>query len=287
MSLGTGIHHIVCDGLSSLHFINTWSKMARGGFHTAITPYFDRTLLRARDPPQPKFMHMEFQPPPALISNKDSEFAIFKLNVDQLNKIKAKAKGEGDDAVRLTSYEALAAHIWRCACRARGLPDEQETWLNVVFDFRSRLKPPLPQGYFGNAILVNGTPATYGELRSEPLPQTASRIKETVARMDDEYVRSAIDYLELQPEPDIKTMRRGPHTFGSPNMGVTSWVRLPVYEADFGWGRPIFMGPAAIPFEGQSYLLSNPENDGSLSLAISLQQGEMDTFNKLLYDISS
>ncbi|KAF5466878.1 hypothetical protein F2P56_016761 [Juglans regia] len=63
VSLGIGIHHIVADGFSGLHFVNTWSDMARG-LDLSLPPFIDRTLLRARDPPKPAFEHFEFQPPP-------------------------------------------------------------------------------------------------------------------------------------------------------------------------------------------------------------------------------
>ena len=90
-------------------------------------------------------------------------------------------------------------------------------------------------------------------------------------------------YLELQP--DLSALVRGAHTFKCPNLGITSWVRLPIHDADFGWGRPIFMGPGGIAFEGLAFVLPSATNDGSLSLAISLQSEHMKSFSKLLYDI--
>lgn len=59
------MQHHAADGASGLHFINTRSDMARG-LDLTIPPFIDRTLLRARDPPQPQFPHVEYQPPPTL-----------------------------------------------------------------------------------------------------------------------------------------------------------------------------------------------------------------------------
>jgi shikimate O-hydroxycinnamoyltransferase len=100
--------------------------------------------------------------------------------------------------------------------------------------------------------------------------------------MDDEYLRSALDYLEVQP--DISALVRGAHTYRCPNLGITSWSRLPIHDANFGWGRPIVMGPGGIPYEGLSYILPSPTNDGSLSVAIALQSEHMKVFENLLYD---
>ncbi|XP_073119513.1 shikimate O-hydroxycinnamoyltransferase-like [Henckelia pumila] len=287
VSLGVGMQHHAADGFSGLHFINTWSDMARG-LDITVEPFIDRTLLRARDPPRPLFKHIEYQPPPSMKlatkpdTSPETAVSIFKLARDQLNALKSKSKEEGN-TVTYSSYEMLAGHIWRCACKARGLPQDQDTKLYIATDGRSRLRPSLPSGYFGNVIFTATPVAVSGDLESKPVWYSASKIHDALARMDDDYLRSALDYLELQP--DLKALVRGAHTFRCPNLGITSWSRLPIHDADFGWGRPIFMGPGGIAYEGLSFILPSATNDGSLSVAISLQTEHMKVFEKLLYDI--
>lgn len=284
-SLGVGMQHHVADGASGLHFVNTWSDMARG-LDLTIPPFIDRTLLRARDPPQPAFHHIEYQPPPPLKASADNKsepaaVAIFKISRDQITALKAKSK-ECGNTVNYSSYEMLAGHVWRCACKARGLSDDQETKMYIATDGRARLRPQLPPGYFGNVIFTTTPIAVAGDLMSKPLWYSASRIHDSLARMDNDYLRSALDYLEMQP--DLSALVRGAHTFRCPNIGITSWTRLPIHDADFGWGRPIFMGPGGIAYEGLAFLLPSPTNDGSQSLAISLQSHHMKLFEKYLYD---
>ncbi|CAI9098790.1 OLC1v1035497C1 [Oldenlandia corymbosa var. corymbosa] len=287
VALGTGVHHNLSDGLSSLHFINTWSDIARG-LSIAVPPFIDRTLLRARDPPKPVFEHVEYHLPPTLKPEsggtkvpksglKTSTTSILRINPEQLTRLKAKSNNEG------STYEILAAHLWRTTCRARGLDDDQSTKLYVATDGRSRLSPPLPPGYLGNVVFTSTPIAESSELQSEPLANSAKRIHNALARMDDEYLRSALDYLEIQP--DLSALVRGPQYFASPNLNINSWTRLPVYDADFGWGRPIHMGPASILYEGTIYILPSPNNkDRSLSLAVCLDADHMPLFQKYLYD---
>ncbi|KAF3450990.1 hypothetical protein FNV43_RR07079 [Rhamnella rubrinervis] len=287
VSLGVGMQHHVADGFSGLHFVNTWSDMARG-LDLTIPPFIDRTLLRARDPPQPAFHHVEYQPAPAMKTPQQNNVqdtttvSIFKLTRDQLNKLKAKSKEDGN-TINYSSYEMLSGHIWRCTCKARALPDDQDTKLYIATDGRSRLQPPLPPGYFGNVIFTATPLAVAGDLQSKPTWYAASRIHDALVRMDDDYLRSALDFLELQP--DLSALVRGAHTFRCPNLGITSWVRLPIHDADFGWGRPIFMGPGGIAYEGLAFVLPSSNNDGSLSVAIALQTEHMKAFEKLLYDL--
>ncbi|KAI3759589.1 hypothetical protein L6452_07510 [Arctium lappa] len=290
VSLGVGMQHHAADGASGLHFINTWSDMARG-LDLTLPPFIDRTLLRARDPPQPSFDHIEYQPaPPMKIAPKPTDdqsvletaVSIFKLTRDQLNALKGKSKEDGN-TINYSSYEMLSGHVWRCVCKARGLPDDQDTKLYIATDGRARLRPSLPPGYFGNVIFTTTPIAVAGDLQSKPTWYAASKIHDALAKMDNDYLKSALDYLELQP--DLKALVRGAHTFKCPNLGITSWARLPIHDADFGWGRPIFMGPGGIAYEGLSFVLPSPINDGSLSIAISLQAEHMKFFSKFLYDI--
>ncbi|KAK9942773.1 hypothetical protein M0R45_008421 [Rubus argutus] len=295
VALGIRLEHGVADGFSALHFINTWSDMARG-LDLTIPPALDRTLLRARDPPQPLQHHIEHQPP------KDYEneiraattVSVFKFTKEQLNLLKAKStptnyKEEDDDKntvlIKYTSFEVFAAHLWKCACRARQLADDQETKFYTAVNGRTRLQPPLPPGYFGNVIFVATTTALAGDVISRPIRYAASCIHNALERMDDEYLRSTLDYLELQPLRDrTSAFGRGAH-YRSPNLAITSWVTLPLYDADFGWGRPAFMGRAGIPNEGKAYISSSPSNDGSISMIIHLQSQHMKSFSKLVYDI--
>jgi len=167
------MQHHVADGASGLHFINTWSDMARG-LDLTIPPFIDRTLLRARDPPQPAFEHIEYQPPPTMKtppqqseSEPETAVSIFKLSRDQLNALKAKSKEDGSTA-SYSSYEMLAGHVWRSVCKARGLADDQETKLYIATDGRARLKQPtLPEGYFGNVIFTATPIALARDLRGQ------------------------------------------------------------------------------------------------------------------------
>ncbi|XP_031108161.1 shikimate O-hydroxycinnamoyltransferase-like [Ipomoea triloba] len=278
VSLGTGIFHTLADGLSALHFINTWADLARG-LSVAIPPFIDRTILRAGDPPRPAFKHIEYDPPPTLLSKlqgaNNSTTAMLKITPQQLALLKTKSGHEG------STYEILAAHIWRCVCKARGLSDDQTTKLYIATDGRSRLCPPLPPGFLGNVIFTTTPVAESGELQTEPLARSAKRIHGALVRMDDEYLRSALDYLECQL--DLSKLVRGSNYFASPNLNINSWTRLPVHNSDFGWGTPVHMGPALILYEGTVYILPSPNKDRSLTLAVCLDADHMPLFQELLY----
>ncbi|KAL3617707.1 hypothetical protein CASFOL_038028 [Castilleja foliolosa] len=286
--LGLALDHHVCDGYSALQFINTWSDIARG-LDVTVSPIIDRTALRARSQLNPKFPHVEYQPAPSIKTlehnvSSETTFAMFKLTRDQLDALKAKCNNDENQLTKYTSYVTLAAHVWRCISATRGLSEYQETNLYISVDGRSKLRPTLARGFFGNVIFPAAAVASCGELKSNGLRYAAKIIHDTLSRMDDEYLRSALDYLEMLP-CDISDVGRGPHTYKSPNLGIISWARLPFYDADFGWGKPVYVGPGAPPCEGKSYVLRSSADDTGLVYAISLPKEQVKLFEELFYDI--
>ncbi|GLT43609.1 hypothetical protein SLA2020_175480 [Shorea laevis] len=279
ISLGLCSHHSLADGSSGFHFINSWSEMARG-HSLSILPFIDRTILQSLMLPAPTFHHIEFDPPPSIntpISSLRSS-SLFKITKDQLNNLRAKSNKSGD-TTRYSSYSILAAHIWRCVSKARGLSDDQPTKLFFPVDGRTRLRPPLPPGYFGNAIFIASTVALSGDLLSEPFSNTVERIHKAIKQFDDAYLKSALTYMEKVPSKHMASP--GENNLRCPNLFIISWWRLPIHDADFGWGRPIFMGRATIG-EGMSYILPSPTDDGSVTLMIGLETSHMKLFQKLI-----
>ncbi|KAJ0965783.1 hypothetical protein J5N97_026921 [Dioscorea zingiberensis] len=154
----------------------------------------------------------------------------------------------------------MAVHLWRTACKARELADEQDTRLFFGADARARLKPPLPKGYLGNAIVRVSGNLQVGELVSKPFELGAAKIEETVNMVDDEYLRSFVDLLEkLRGDKKIVL---GSRTFKRTDFLVVSWLALPIYEADFGWGKPWFMGRAYMRYIGHAYVMRTPGDSG-------------------------
>ncbi|OMO90849.1 Transferase [Corchorus olitorius] len=282
--LGIGVHHTLADGTIATHFVNSWSEIARGLPQITEPPLIDRTLFRAQVPssPIPKFHHVEYDPPLSLSTSfqPNPQVSVFRITLDQLNTLKAKSI-QNETTIKFSTYNILAAYIWRCATKARGLSDNQATRLDMPTNGRPRLRPPLPSGYLGNVLFVASLTALSGNLQSEPFMKTVERIHEALKRMDDEYLRSALDYLEKLS--DITTVRRGTESFQCPNLHIINWMRLPLNGADFGLGQPIYTGPANVFHEGKIYLLPSPESDESLSLIACLDASHMENFQKHLY----
>ncbi|KAF5208067.1 Shikimate o-hydroxycinnamoyltransferase, partial [Thalictrum thalictroides] len=276
ISLGTGIHHMVSDGASSLHFVNSWSNVTRG-LDVTVVPFLDRSVLTARNPPTAMFNHTEYhRNPMAKMQAETFSSALLSLSKDQVNMLKRKANNS------YSTYETIASHVWRTACVARGLDAMDESRLYITADARARLEPPIPREYLGNAIFTSSVITKVGEITSNTIEHTANKIRQAISRLDNEYLRSSLDYLEMQ-EDDLATLGRGSGTFPSTDLSIVSWTRLPFYEADFGWGKASFIGPATFFYGGLVYIMSSPSTEGDILIALSLETRNLAHFKKLFY----
>ncbi|KAJ0089784.1 hypothetical protein Patl1_14593 [Pistacia atlantica] len=192
--LGIGWHHILGDGTSAFHFINSWAELTRG-LSLSITPLIDRTILQSRALPYPIFDHIEYHPPPSM---------------------------------------------------------------------------------------------NFEELQSSPLPTSMARLKLSLDKINTLKAKfkkdhgSALAYLG-EHDPDLTTVKQGVRTCKCPNLRIVSWAKMPMYDSDFGWGSPIYMGRASIPSIGESYVLSSLSDERSLSLIICLETRAMELFKNLFY----
>jgi shikimate O-hydroxycinnamoyltransferase len=193
--------------------------------------------------------------------------------------------GKSSDSGRAyTRYETIAGHIWRCACKARELKDEQPTAIAISVDSRNRMNPPLPKGYLGSAILNVIARSHMGELMNKPLGYASSMIRQAIDKVTDTYVKSAIEFFRNQQDLTRFQAIEEPF-FGNPNVKVVSWLTLPIYNLDFGWGNEIYMGPPeAHDIDGNSFILQSPDGDGSLMVILCLQVAHMDAFKRHFYE---
>ncbi|KAJ0030974.1 hypothetical protein Pint_14414 [Pistacia integerrima] len=183
--VGIGWHHILGDGVSAFHFIKSWAEITCG-LPISIPPSIDRTILHARIPSHRTFNHTEYHPPPSMdilesqSSPRPTSMARFRLSLDQINAFKAKLKNE--HGAMYSTFVILAAHVWRCVCKARGLSANQSTKLYIPIEGRERLNPPLPLGHLGNVVFIATSIALAGDIQSKPLIYIVKIIHETLKR---------------------------------------------------------------------------------------------------------
>ncbi|XP_021893122.1 spermidine hydroxycinnamoyl transferase [Carica papaya] len=294
ISVAVGISHTVADGRSVFHFISEWARVTRGEPVRVMPRFNDAEILRIinpydSDPWQDPDKNFSSDPPILLFDPDSTHSSIDKTTEATMiltkNKVaNLKIMANSDSNLNFSRYESIAAHIWRCACKARFQKPDDPTGLAVCIDIRNRLRQPaLPQSYFGNAAFDFVVKSTVGEIISNPLTFATSKIRETVKKVTNEYVRYAIGYLKNQPDltmfqDSLKALKR------SDIVGVLSWLTFPSHDFDFVWGKVEFAEPGDRDFDGDCVILPGPENDESIVVRVRLQVTHMEAFKKYFHE---
>ncbi|TVU02817.1 hypothetical protein EJB05_51665, partial [Eragrostis curvula] len=233
------LNHAVADGTTFWHFFNTWSEINRNSGRSYVLstapPVLERWFPDTCQVPitlpfsklEDEIRRAEFPP---------VQECFFHFSAESVQNLKAKANDEmaGTATATISSLQAVLAHIWRAACRARGLSPQRETTCLQPVGCRRRVKGVPEEYYMGSAVALGVAKSTVGQILDMGLGWTAWQLNQAVTSFDEARTREmlmswhqkpSILYLEASMEPaDIIIA-------GSP--------RFDVYGNDFGWGRPV------------------------------------------------
>ncbi|KAH9291321.1 hypothetical protein KI387_043487, partial [Taxus chinensis] len=258
IALAFTINHAVADGTSIWHFMRSWAQLCREPSNIPIIPLNTR-CFSTKYPIKLNLQHpstrtgsLDYFSQPPLIEKvfHFSGQTIFRLKKEAMDAYK-------DESFSISSYQALCGHIWQSITRARGLSPNETTTLKLTVNCRPRIVPPLPNSYFGNALQVVGATLTAGELLGSGRACAALILHRKISTHQDAQIR-----VELDKPPTIVHM----NDFISKNsIRVGGSPRFPIYDNDFGWGRPLGCR-SGCKFDGKVFTYPGSEGLGSVDV---------------------
>lgn len=283
-SIGLRLCHCICDGLGAMQFISAWASTAKAGKLIANPePCWDREFFGPRNPPLVKFPHTEFM---SIDDGSTLTTSLWEAKPVQKcyrigHEFQARLKTlvQPDEKTSCTTFDAMAAHVWRSWVKALDVkPIDYTLRLTFSVNGRHKLKnPPLKQGFYGNVVCAACVTSTVQELVHGRLSDTTRLVREARLGVTEDYVRSTVDYVEMDRPKRLE--------FGG-KLTITQWTRFSIYErADFGWGRPLYAGPIDLtPTPQVCVLLPQGEADptGAMVVCICLPQSATKKFTELL-----
>ncbi|GJN29605.1 hypothetical protein PR202_gb17846 [Eleusine coracana subsp. coracana] len=245
VALGMRAAHGLCDGAGATQFLAAAARFARGQGPPPVSPVWDRReLLGPRRPP--RVATSVFDRVLALDDgvarhgpyghdqqHRELTRACFHVSDARVESLRARLADEA--GLKLTTFEVAAAFVWRARVKANGTAAGETVKMVYSMNISKLLTPPLPAGYWGNVCVPVYVALAAGDLVSQPLASTAALIKKSKQDVDDEYVRSYIDFQELHHLEGV--------TAGGEVSAFTDWRRLGHGEVDFGWGGPDVVVP--------------------------------------------
>ncbi|CAL9083252.1 unnamed protein product [Musa textilis] len=275
--VGLSAHHKVADGQSMSAFLVAWGQTVRG-VPVDPLPLYDRSWLKPRVPPRCEFQHwgLDFVPLPP----RDGEFASHKNSVEpsRITNILLRYSSEfitgelkAETKAKYTTFETLLAHVWRKMTAARGLERGEETTIRITVNGRRRLKPPVPDRYFGNLVLNAYPRSTAETLARGGLEEAAKVVHEAIARTSGDYVQSMVDFGDMYGDEELVPVYGTEGNVLSPLVDAESWLRLRFEDVDFGGGGKLcaFL-PTWVPLEGLVIFIPAAGEGGGVDVMVSL-----------------
>ncbi|XP_002270240.1 methanol O-anthraniloyltransferase [Vitis vinifera] len=236
--LALRLNHTMSDSFGLLQFLNAVSEIAQGAEVPSVLPVWQRELLNARNPPCITCRHYEFEEVHdtkgtlGVMDDDNTVHRSFFFGPKEIRSLKMRIPQALGPC---TTYEALAACVWRCRTVAFGVDPNEFVRFSSAMSMRGKRGLQLPSGYYGNAFAYPAAIAKVGELCKNPLGYAVELVKKVKAEMSEEYIKSLAALMVIKGRP-LYT-RTGFFI-------ISDNTRVDFQDVDFGWGKPLYGGLA-------------------------------------------
>ncbi|KAJ1440363.1 Transferase [Sesbania bispinosa] len=253
--LGVCMSHKIIDGIGMTSFFNAWVETTKVSGNPT-KPCMEASLLFPT-----KDMHFTTLSA-GIVENKELVIARLVFDGTSLSRLRDEIDGYSP-----TRVEVVTALIWKSMMEAtigssRGKKPVRSFASHVV-NIRGRLVPPFPENSIGNVIQLAVTPLVEMNVeKNVGLKDLVAMVKKAIVGLDVDYVSklgSDVGFdrfmesrkkLKLMVSEDIQWSK------------FSSWTRFPLYEADFGWGKPTWVSTIVFPIRDNVILLPTRCGEG-------------------------
>ncbi|KAK8655516.1 hypothetical protein V6N13_108091 [Hibiscus sabdariffa] len=263
IGVGLCISHKIGDALSYFTFLNTWAAVARGDKKKIVLPEFVSAKLF---PP----LNVSVPEPTSGPTNEKkigTKRVVFTSS--KIEEIREKYAAENE--IRPSRIEALSAFIWRRFIASTKEKPSPNVILHTV-NLRTRFDPALPAQCFGNMFHLTRTVPCMDKEKDDVCNNLVSQMRDSIRKIDREYVR------KLQAGEDLSEGAENSTSKGETIPFIfTSLCRFPLYEADFGWGKPVWVSSGNLSTRNLVVFMDTANGDG-IEAWIHLKEGDMTEF---------
>ncbi|PPD91879.1 hypothetical protein GOBAR_DD11189 [Gossypium barbadense] len=248
--IGTQTSHKIIDGPTSTTFLKAWAASARGSGEVP-RPSFIAPLLFPQNNLLPRDTMLAIWP--SLLKFGKCVTSRFVFHASAIATLKAKASSSSV-VPNPTSVESVSAFIWICVTTASRIRygSRRPSVLSHIVNLRGKTATSLPEHSIGNLLWI-ATAQCDAEVNLE-LQSLVGLLRKSIMETSGEFVE------ELQGE-----------------RGFQKVLKLGIYEADFGWGKPMWVSPGGIDglvFQNLVFLIETRNGDGIEAL-VTLDEQDM------------
>jgi shikimate O-hydroxycinnamoyltransferase len=265
--------HKIIDVATAFNFMNDWAKLNReeGDSNSKLSlPY---NLLYAGDIifPQgdlPNFPEGEFEIDKTIVCKR------FVFEASKIKLLKNMVNYDFHVVENPTRVEVVTSLIYKCVVSTLGL-NYKTTSLRMAVDLRKRMVPPLSEKCVGNL-------AWFLFVMNPELHDLVFKIRQGLCEFREVYPKKfggkEKDSLFIFECLKQVTTLDSENNFDDQNLILyASWCKFPMYEADFGWGKPIWVTTSTCPVKNAIVLMDTRDGDG-IEAIVNMKENDMIMF---------
>ncbi|KNA25517.1 hypothetical protein SOVF_006080 [Spinacia oleracea] len=273
IAVGICWSHKITDGGTVSAFMRGWSSMASSRSGNEVIPEYGASSLF---PPTESYI-----PGCALKLETDKTTTRrFVFDGSQIEKLKARCVSE--DVAKPTRVEAVSSLLWKCATKASRANSGSQTRsvMSQSMNIRRRTSPPLPDTTIGNLV------GYYIAKMEQNTDHKTHLLQDLVAKQRQGKTAAITNYAKkLQGNDNAHVvirelfeeagtlLRRDDVDF----FKCLSTCRDGLYEADFGWGKPLWLSLVCLGYKN-TFALSETKEGGGIEAWVTLKDDDMELF---------
>ncbi|KAK9117444.1 hypothetical protein Sjap_016391 [Stephania japonica] len=255
IAIGVCVSHKISDVYSLSAFINGWSSATRGD-SKVIAPLFElATLFPWKDKSDDQgFEATEGHRKDVVVAKR------FVFNASDIARLREKARNVESP----TRVELVSAFIWKRFIeldRSRSCPTTKPYSAYHAVNLRKRRVPPLEEHSFGNMSSIVVALLTTKNDDNDKYCSLVAKIRGAIRGIDGAFVKK----LESGEEGHLKNFEAGLMQASqgeNEQINFSSWCRVSFYDADFGWGKPVWVTTISVDLKNLVILMDTRSGDG-------------------------
>lgn len=267
--IGVSISHKIFDASAMSTFIANWSNAVNPNLETAVGPTFDGATL--------------FPP------RKQSSTSSATIRLLDMNRVSVRRFSFNKEAIgSLRSGQRMSRVRAVCGVIAKALIEvdrakhgrSRDCLMTQAVNMRERTNPPLSKNACGNLVLLSLARCSVGE--GTGIQQLADLLGDATSRS----VSDCGEILGLDEERRNEMLMDPLRTAGRTSMSgegnvltFTDYSKLEFYEADLGWGKPVWASIAPHTIANTVVLMGSKDGDG-IEAWVHLERNDMRLFEQ-------
>ncbi|KAI3522720.1 hypothetical protein L1887_00733 [Cichorium endivia] len=252
IAVGACSSHKIGDASNFFTFIREWANFSLND-NPVLAPEFSISSLF------PRIGFLSFNTGIKIPMNEKLVRKRFVFNASSISSLKAETASS-------SRVQAVSALIWKCAMNAikKYKPTTMSSIAMTLVNMRGRLNPPLPETSFGNFVGSFLAEKSFDDGDEIELVGLVAQLRHGFREFCDVYMKQVQDpkdgiFAVLNYAKKIgETLGRN----GTEVFTFSSWCGFPLYEIDFGCGKPRWISVTNTPFKNGIMMMDTKEGNG-------------------------